>query len=156
MSGAALPPRLFGADDNVRRIAAGLVQCTLPRAQWTHEAHLAAVTVLLLEWPDLRCERDLPTIIARYNTRVGGVNDDTQGYHETITQYWIAAARRFHATSRGSIVERVNALLQSPEGHRDAPLRHYTPGLLFSVEARRGFVEPDRMRFETAHAAPAP
>jgi hypothetical protein len=147
-AGADFPPRLFGADWEVRRIAAGLVARTLPRPLWTHEAHLAAVSVLLLEWPDIQCERDLPGIIAAYNVSVGGVNDDNQGYHETITQFWIAVARCFHAASEGSLVDRINAFLMSPEGHRAAPLRHYSEALLFSVEARRRFVKPDRMRFE--------
>jgi hypothetical protein len=39
--------------------------------------------------------------------------------------------------------ELVNALLLSPMGRRDWPLRFYSPALLFSVEARRNFVPPD-------------
>ena len=34
-------------------------------------------------------ERDLPDLIRRYNESVGGVNSDTEGYHETITQVFI-------------------------------------------------------------------
>jgi hypothetical protein len=37
----------------------------------------------------------------------------------------------------------VNELLLSPIGRRDWPLRFYSPAVLFSVEARRRFVEPD-------------
>jgi hypothetical protein len=39
--------------------------------------------------------------------------------------------------------ELVNELLLSPMGQRDWPLRFYSPGRLFSVEARKHFVEPD-------------
>lgn len=39
--------------------------------------------------------------------------------------------------------ELVNALLLSPMGKREWPLRFYSPERLFSVEARRDFVRPD-------------
>jgi hypothetical protein len=38
---------------------------------------------------------------------------------------------------------RVNAVLLAPEGRRDWPLRFYSRKLLFSKEARLGWVEPD-------------
>ena len=37
-----------------------------------------------------------------------------------------------------------NALPMAEEGRRDWPLRFYTAELLFSKEARLGWVEPDR------------
>lgn len=73
------PIRLFVDAEDVRRIGIGLLDCTLPRADWTHEAHLAACLWLLTERPDILPERDLPVLIRRYNECVGGVNDDTQG-----------------------------------------------------------------------------
>jgi hypothetical protein len=72
------------------------------------------------------------------------VNDETQGYHETITQLSIRAVRRALARSEGQgLAARVNALLQSPEGRRDWPLRFYSPERLFSKEARLRWVDPD-------------
>jgi hypothetical protein len=54
---------------------------TLPRAEWTHEAHLAATTYLLLRRRDIDVEAELPALIRRYNESVGGVNSDSEGYH---------------------------------------------------------------------------
>jgi hypothetical protein len=90
-------------------------------------------------------ERDLPDIIRRFNESVGGVNDETQGYHETITQCSIRAVRDFLARTDPALplVDKVNALLKAAEGRRDWPLRIYTPERLFSKEARLGWVEPD-------------
>src|SRR3954451_23661556 len=88
-------PRLFHDDAAVRHIGEGLLACSLARAEWTHEAHLAACTWLLVERPDVLPERDLPNIIRRFNESVGGVNDTTQGYHETITQLFIRTIRSF-------------------------------------------------------------
>ena len=138
-------PRLFRGDDAIRRIGMGLLACTLARPEWTHEAHMASCAWLVLERPDVLPERDLPDIIRRFNESVGGVNDETQGYHETITQLYIRSVRAFLArTDPGlPLVNKVNALLQAEEGRRDWPLRFYTPERLFSVEARLGWIEPD-------------
>ena len=138
-------PRLFADDAAVRRIGEGLLACALGREDWTHEAHLAACLYLLVERPGILPERDLPGIIRRFNESVGGVNDETQGYHETITQLYIKGVRAFLARTDPSLplIEKVNALLQAEEGRRDWPLRFHSPEILFSKEARLGWVEPD-------------
>lgn len=144
-----LPVRLYGTDGDVMRIAAGLLDRSLPREAWTHEAHLAAVCVIIVAHPEIVPEQDMPAIIAGYNVAVGGTNDDTQGYHETLTQFWIRQARAFlRRSADGGIVERVNRFIASTDGRRDAPFRHYSREHLFSVAARRNAVEPDLMRFD--------
>ncbi|MEO5708055.1 MAG: hypothetical protein ABIT10_05070 [Alteraurantiacibacter sp.] len=138
------PIRLFADDAAVRRIVAGLLDRSLPRAEWTHEAHLAACACLLLEYPDFVSNRDLPGAITSYNVAAGGVNDEAQGYHETITQFYIAVVRAHLADDRTvSLVERVNRLLASERGARDYPLRFWSRALLFGVDARLGWVDPD-------------
>ncbi len=138
-------PRLFADDHAVRRIGEGLLARTLSRPDWTHEAHLAACLYLVAERPDIAPECDLPDIIRRFNESVGGVNNEKQGYHETITQLYIAGVRAFLARTDPALplVEKVNRLLAADEGRRDWPLRFYSPERLFSVEARLGWVEPD-------------
>lgn len=140
-----LQPRLFASDAAIERIGEGLLTRTLPRAEWTHEAHLASTTYLLTRRPDIELDRELPDIIRSYNESVGGVNDDTQGYHETITRLFLHGARLFLAKAdpETSLHELVNKLLMSPMGRREWPLRFYSAERLFSVEARRNFVFPD-------------
>ena len=138
-------PRFFTSDAEIAHIGEGLVACTLPRAEWTHEAHLAATTYLLLKRPDIDLDKELPDIIRRYNESVGGVNSDTEGYHETITRVFLHGVLLFlsEADPGEPVHELVNDLLLSPMGRRDWPLRFYSPARLFSVEARRDFVSPD-------------
>jgi hypothetical protein len=138
-------PRLFTSDDDIARVGEGLLDRTLPRAEWTHEAHLAATTYLLTRRPDIDVDRELPSIIRRYNESVGGVNSDSEGYHETITHTFLHGVRLFLAEAdlKEPLHDLVNQLLLSPMGRRDWPLRFYTPGRLFSVEARRDFLPPD-------------
>jgi len=137
--------RLFEDDASIVEIGESLLARTLPRAHWTHEAHLAACTWLVRDRPDIAIERELPAIISAYNEAVGGVNDDTQGYHETITQVYIAGVQA-HLLQFGMelpLHAAVNALLLSHRGRRDLPLAFYSRERLFSVHARRGFIEPD-------------
>ena len=137
--------RLFEDDAAIIAIGEGLLVRTLPRAHWTHEAHLAACTWLVRDRPDIAIERELPAIISAYNEAVGGVNDDTQGYHETITQVYVAGVKA-HLAEVGMeqpLHAAVNALLLSSRGRRDLPLRFYSKERLFSVHARRGFIDPD-------------
>jgi hypothetical protein len=137
--------RFFADDAAVRHVGEGLLARTLPRAEWTHEAHLAACLWLLTERPDIHVERDLPAIISSYNEAVGGVNDATQGYHHTITLTYVAAVRGFLASIRSDLplVEKVNALLAAPQGRRDWALTLYSRDRLFSVQARLDYLSPD-------------
>ncbi|MFC3783855.1 hypothetical protein GGR90_000974 [Sphingopyxis italica] len=137
-------PRLFARDSDIRALGEGLLACALPREAWTHEAHLAACLWLLSERPDIDVDAEIAAIIRRFNESVGGVNDDMQGYHDSITRAYVAGVRLFLSqTAETGLANRVNALLLSDIGRRDWPLRFYSRERLFSVPARRGFVEPD-------------
>lgn len=138
-------PRLFADAGAIKRIGERFIACALPKEEWTHEAHLATCLWIVRDCPDVDAERDLPVFIARYNASLGGVNDDTQGYHETITQVFIAAVRAHlsECPSGDSLLDAINSLLLSERGKRDWPLRSYSAERLFSVAARRSFVAPD-------------
>jgi hypothetical protein len=137
--------RLFNDDATIVAIGEGLLARTLPKEAWTHEAHLAACTWIVRNRPDIAPESDMATIISGYNEAVGGVNDDHQGYHETITQVYIAGVKAHlsEIPEQTPLREAVNNLLLSRRGRRDLALNFYSKELLFSVPARRGFVEPD-------------
>jgi hypothetical protein len=180
------PIRFFADAATIVHLGEGLLACTLAREEWTHEAHLAACLYLLVRRPDIDLDAQIATLISRFNESVGGVNDDLNGYHDTITRAYLAGVRWFlavrenpprygegdhakhggggpearesgasdplhHAASRRGpppragedLVSLVNALLASEVGSRDWPLRFYSASRLFSVRARRGFVEPD-------------
>ena len=137
-------PRFFTSDDEIIHRGERFLARDLPKEEWTHEAHLATTIWLLLKRPDIDVDSELPGLIRRYNESVGGVNSDSEGYHETITQLFIRTLRAALAKSEGQgLAERVNAILRAPEGRRDWPLHFYSRDLLFSKEARLGWVEPD-------------
>jgi len=138
-------PRLFPSDAEIAHLGERFLSRSLPKPEWTHEAHLATTIWLLLCRPDIDVDKDLPDLIRRYNESVGGVNSDSEGYHETITRVFLAGVRVFlaRADRAARLHELVNELLLSPMGRRDWPLRFYSLERLFSIEARRKFIPPD-------------
>ena len=138
-------PRLFASDAEIAHLGERFLALVLPKAEWTHEAHLATTSWLLMRRTDVDVDRQLPDLIRRYNESVGGVNSDTEGYHETITRVFLHSVRLFLAEAdlTEPLHELVNQLLLSPMGRRDWPLRFYSRERLLSVEARRVFVEPN-------------
>ena len=127
-------------DDLVARFPAR----TLPKDEWTHAAHLAVGT-----WHVHQLGRDqaLPALragIMRLNDAHGTVNDDTSGYHETITRAYLHLVSDFIATRPPlQAADCVQALLASRLAAKPALLRYYSKETLLSVAARRGWVEPD-------------
>ncbi|MCP5025386.1 MAG: hypothetical protein GY929_03800 [Actinomycetia bacterium] len=114
---------------------------TLPKPQWTHEAHLAVCwTVLQTESPAEALE-DLRVAISSYNESTNTPNTDSSGYHETLTRYFIAAV----AQHRGRPLSDV---LGSAECSRQAPAAHWSGDVLYRAEVRLGWMPP--------HLAPLP
>ncbi|WP_182957290.1 hypothetical protein [Gluconacetobacter tumulisoli] len=139
----AVPPP-FASDDAIAAIGRGLLDRTLPKAAWTHAAHFAATLWLLRTRPDMDLPREMPDLIRVYNLAVGGTNTDTSGYHETITQASIRAARAILAEDPSRpLFATCNTLMASPFGRSDWLLTYWTRPVLFSVAARRGWCAPD-------------
>ncbi len=135
---------MFTCDEEVLRIGHGLIDRTLPKAEWTHAAHFAATLWLLSHRATADVARDLPGYIWRYNEASGGANTDSGGYHETITQASIRAAAAFLASSPARpLYATCNALMASPLGDSNWLLEYWSRPRLFSVEARRAWLEPD-------------
>jgi hypothetical protein len=128
---------------DIDRIGRGVETLALPKSEWTHAAHFAAA-MWALTHPRLRAERDMPNLIRAYNTATGTLNTDSGGYHETITLASIRVARAFlDAHPPSARAEALNDLLGSRFGRSDWLLAHFSRERLFSVEARRQWVEPD-------------
>lgn len=126
------------------RLVAAFVACTLPAAEWTHESHLRVGLWHRLRMP---AETSLDTLrdrIRRYNESLGNENTDTDGYHETITRFYVILIDRFVAAA--DVTRDLDELaddLIARLGFRGLPLDYYSPDRLFSVEARRTWLEPD-------------
>lgn len=126
------------------RIAQALIEQTLPKAEWTHEAHLRAGLWHVLQHGAPAALELLRARISSYNESVGTRNTDTSGYHETITRFYVTVTDRFLAANdRAMPIDDLAARLLTELGDRRLPMRYYSEGRLFSVVARRSWVEPD-------------
>jgi hypothetical protein len=133
----------FSCTAEIERIGLGVLTCTLPKPEWTHAAHFAAA-FWLLRRPDMDASRDMPGLIRAYNEATDVANTDTTGYHETITLASLRAGRAWlDARKEKALHEALNELLASDYGRSDWLLTYWSKPLLFSVEARRRWVEPD-------------
>jgi len=136
---------MFRSDADIERIGCGLLDRSLPKAEWTHGAHFAAAIWLLARRPDINAAKEMPDFIRGFNASVGGENTDTAGYHETITQASLRATadflRRQPPNAPLHVVHR--DLMASVLGKPDWLMIYWSRPVLFSVEARRGWVEPD-------------
>ncbi|MES2390101.1 MAG: hypothetical protein V4555_00565 [Acidobacteriota bacterium] len=134
----------FANEAAMERLAMGMMSCSLAKEEWTHAAHFAATLWLMERRPEMRLEVEMPGLIRRFNASLGGENTDTAGYHETITQASLRAARAFLVARSGMALEEVGReLMGSRLGKSDWLMEYWTRERLFSVEARRGWVEPD-------------
>jgi hypothetical protein len=126
-------------------IGTGLVDRTLPKSDWTHAAHFSATVWLLRCQPEVEASLLIPKLIRAYNEATGVANTDSSGYHETITQASIRAARAFLAERPHSLLFEVcNELMRSPFGDSEWLLTFWSRSRLFSREARSAWIEPDR------------
>jgi hypothetical protein len=130
-------------DTDIARIGEGVIARTLPKPEWTHAAHFAAA-LWLLSRPDRDAFAEMPGLIRAYNEATGVPNTDDGGYHETITLASLRAARAHLAAQPDlRLAETLAKLLASECGRSDWLLAYWSKPRLFSVEARRRWVEPD-------------
>lgn len=134
----------FTSDDEIVSLGNRVLARTLPKPEWTHAAHFSTAIWILVCRPDLDASRAMPGIIRAYNEATGTANTDTSGYHETITQASLRAARAFIAARQACpLFQLCNELMASALAKSDWPLVYWSRERLFSVEARRSWVEPD-------------
>ena len=133
----------FDCDADIDAHGRAFLERTLPKSEWTHAGHFAAA-FWILRHPDFDALRDMPDLIRRYNESTGVANTDTTGYHETITFASLRAARAWlNARPTKPLHESLSEMLRAEYGRSDWLLTYWSRPLLFSVPARRSWVEPD-------------
>ncbi len=148
-SSIAVPPNEINMpahlrDADIERIARGLIDRTLPKSDWTHAAHFAAALWLLRERGLSACLQEMPGLIRAYNEATGVPNTDTGGYHATITVASLRAGNAWLAASvHLALLAALGELLGSAYGRSDWLLTYWSQASLFSVAARRAWVDPD-------------
>lgn len=134
----------FTSDEEIAEIASGLLDKTLPKERWTHGAHFASTLWLLSRYTPRETLHILQSAIPQFNEAKGGKNTDSSGYHETITQASVRAAHAFRLERPAEpIFVTCNALMDSPFGRSSWLLTYWKQETLFSLRARKEWIDPD-------------
>lgn len=136
--------------DRIDALAEGFLACTLPKEEWTHEAHLIVGLWHLNRYPFYEALLRMRCRIITYNQATGGVNSADSGYHETLTEFWLRQLAEFRrsAGEEKSLEQQCNQLFASSFADRRLPFEYYSRELLFSVRARAKWTEPDLQTFQ--------
>jgi len=108
-------------------------------AAFGHEAHVRLAYVYL-------AENDVESAVERMRQALLAFLEHNKvprsKFHETLTRSWILAVRHF--MNKSSSVSASNFIAQHPELlDSKIMLTHYSANVLFSAEAREGYVAPD-------------
>ena len=128
----------------IRSFIRAFEECTLPRSEWTHTAHLTVAMWYLMERSEIEATTRIRNGILQYNGSQGIKTTANSGYHETITLFWTRLVARYlsEADADKSIVELANGVIRA-FGNKDIPFEYYSRDRLLSLEARMRWVEPD-------------
>ena len=117
---------------------------TLPKEAWTHQAHLVVALWHIRHYSKAEATCLLRAGIINYNVAIGTKNTASSGYHETITLFWIWLISAYVDKYKYlKINELVSKFLASTYAERDVFFKFYSKKVLFSVDARANWVEPD-------------
>jgi hypothetical protein len=126
-------------------LVAAFHSATLPRAEWTHLAHLRVGAWHVHEYGAEAALGRLRAGIRRLNEHHGTINSANSGYHETITLAYVRLIDEFLRASDADtpLAERVEELVAGPLGEKTFLLRFWSKDSLMSVQARTEWVAPD-------------
>lgn len=134
----------YERENEILDVVRGFENGAISRDKWRHAEHLTVAFYYIRHSKSLTEATD--------KMRAGIFNllksfdidlEKEMPYHETLTRFWMAAVDNYADGQNGySIVDTTNLILEN-FGDKDLPLKFYSRELLFSDEARKGFVEPD-------------
>ena len=135
---------MLATHDEIAAFVAAFEARTLPKVRWTHHAHLVVALWYLTHYSYEDALVLIRQRIRAYNESVGGVNNETSGYHETLTQLFLRGVASYLASRPNqTLPDSLAFLLQCPLGSKEWPLRFYSRELLSAPAARNHWVGPD-------------
>lgn len=134
----------YRTSSEIENLVRAFKECKLPRSEWTHDAHLTVSLWYLFHYSEAAATHCIRTGIQRYNAAHGIETTSTGGYHETMTLFWIQMILQYLAAQgkMRSLAELANNLIER-YGNPNLIFQYYSRDRLFSLEARRNWVEPD-------------
>ena len=144
--------RNYQTETDIKSLIAAFENCTLPRCEWNHTAHLTVTLWYLNRYDEQEAINCVRQGIQRYNAAMDIKMTKDGGYHETLTLFWIRMVSHYLlvAEEKSSISEATAAKLNAISrtyNDKYLPFEYYSRDLLMSWEARTKWVEPDLKPF---------
>lgn len=116
----------------------------LPAKDWTHPAHLVTATFYLSKFDTATALNKIRKNIKAFNVANGGKNTDSEGYHETITVFYMEQIGEILAKlpADWSLKKQVEQVLNSKLMDTKYVFNFYQKEQLFSKKARLEYVAP--------------
>ena len=133
---------IYETEEEILSVVTAFETATLPHEQWRHAEHLIMAMHYALHTDFDVALNKMRSGILKLNDSHGVVTTNDHGFHETLTVIWTRAVFDYvKANPNKDLVKLANEIIKKFD--KDYPLKFYSREVLFSVEARYGFVEPD-------------
>ena len=117
----------------------------LTKAEWTHGAHVGTAAYHAFDLDEEALFHHMKAHIIRHNEHVGTANTEDNGYHETLTRFWVTTISEF--VKNGKFPSRFEAVKQAAKTFGQDRERHrfyYGFDVVRDRRARREWIKPDR------------
>lgn len=135
-------------EDAIREVVSKFEHCEYAPAEFTHARHLTVGCWYLCTLPADEALNRMRTHLQNFSAHHG-----KQGYHETITCFWIKlldGALRQQAAD-ATVLSRINAVITLHP--KEVLFDYYTRDRVMSDRAKREWVEPDLREIDEAVAS---
>ena len=134
----------LASDTILREFVSSWEKHTLPKAEWTHAAHIAVCAFYTAALGSEEALQRMREGIPLYNVASGGQNSEDSGYHETLTCFWAAIIRDFIAASQfPTTFAAVQATVLRYGQQRKLHEAFYSFDVVNDRRARREWLPPD-------------
>ena len=130
---------IYTNDAEIEEVVEKFENCVYSPKEFTHARHLTVAAWYLMSLPREEALARMRENLLRFTAHHG-----VQGYHETITQFWLRMAEIFldSCPKTQGFREVLNALMEHfPD--KQIIFIHYSEERLMSAQARAHWVEPD-------------
>lgn len=139
MTEKPLVPAAFQTVAEIEMVVRAFEACTVAPEAFSHRAHLTVALWYLAHASASEATERMRRGLQRFITHHG-----KQGYHETITLFWLKLVRHFldQAAANRPLPELANELL-ARFGDSQFLFAHYSRELVHTATAKTTWVEPD-------------
>jgi hypothetical protein len=135
---------MFTNTEEVYALVKAFENRTIPKGEWTHQAQLAVGLYYCKTRPFVVAKNVMRDGIYWLNDAHGTPNTDDNGYHETLTVFWLKRIwnfldERIETLSLAALANELIEVYDDPA----LPFSYYSRGLLLSASARHEYFPPD-------------